>query len=515
VATQVLKKNSATNYDTVWSDNDTLQSTQTFSGTNGMVGALKLKPANGSVGGFPGAGIYVDDGRYNGTTYNIGYKCIDLMTGAWSTNGPINAGAYACVLLAGQLNRITAGVNYSAIVAGNNNELKGNSLNGIYNSAGSTVYGGAGNTIMGTDTSYTSGDYNFVAGGRFHAIDHSRCTVFGEYVVTNEAGAIYFGQTDGSFSQHFRNVTFKVGGAKRSLWIGHAVNLASGAGIDGQVGAAENTLWLQTTYRTYESNAFGIRAAPDMTTKVRQIMPTAAPIAGDRMRVGSVALTSGVNEVSMVWQGSQVVTAAAGSALTVDFLTGRSQKITLTANCTLTFSNAVAGERYDIVIVQDTTPRTITWPASVKWPGGAAIPLTPSSGGIDVISLLYDGTNFYATYIPWEYTNASLTVGAVSGSWTTTRAVGTYYRNSAGHHRLRFNIEGSFAASQGGATYTISGVTFLTAAPQAFCGAGGSGYYVGRTVVTSNQLTQTVGTSATAYQLWGDVELDSKPTWVP
>lgn len=85
-----------------------------------------------------------------------------------------------------------------------------------------------------------------------------------------------------------------------------------------------------------------------------------------------------------------------GTSKTIDWSTARTQKLTLTDNCTLSFSNPTAGDTYSLIIHQDGTGgRTITWPASVKWPGGTAPTLSSGASEIDIVELIYDGTNYY------------------------------------------------------------------------------------------------------------------------
>ena len=83
---------------------------------------------------------------------------------------------------------------------------------------------------------------------------------------------------------------------------------------------------------------------------------------------------------------------------TVDWDNGNNQSMTLgVATTTLTLSNPIAGANYSIKIIQDavTGSRTVTWPANIKWPGGFTPILSTGVGEIDVISLTYDGTDYY------------------------------------------------------------------------------------------------------------------------
>jgi len=84
-----------------------------------------------------------------------------------------------------------------------------------------------------------------------------------------------------------------------------------------------------------------------------------------------------------------------GTAKTINWSNGNVQKLTLnSASCTLTLSNPKNGGRYLLVLVQDGTGnRQITWPGTVKWPGGSA-PALSGANKVDVISLVYDGTYY-------------------------------------------------------------------------------------------------------------------------
>lgn len=71
--------------------------------------------------------------------------------------------------------------------------------------------------------------------------------------------------------------------------------------------------------------------------------------------------------------------------------TAAMSRITLTANCTLTFPTATAGNSFLLTLVQDGTgSRTVTWPASVRWPGGVAPTLTTTASKIDRFTFICD-----------------------------------------------------------------------------------------------------------------------------
>jgi len=87
---------------------------------------------------------------------------------------------------------------------------------------------------------------------------------------------------------------------------------------------------------------------------------------------------------------------------TIDFNTGNMQQLDLvsaTGDVTLTLSNGAAGASYIILIRQRATPRNLIWPASVKWAGGATPVITAAANTIDIVSLIYDSTDYFASIV--------------------------------------------------------------------------------------------------------------------
>ena len=84
-----------------------------------------------------------------------------------------------------------------------------------------------------------------------------------------------------------------------------------------------------------------------------------------------------------------------GAAANVDWTAGQKQAITLTDNCTLTFTDPPGGGNFILVLEQDATGgRTVVWPASVQWQGGVAPTLTNGANAIDVVSFYKRATTY-------------------------------------------------------------------------------------------------------------------------
>lgn len=81
---------------------------------------------------------------------------------------------------------------------------------------------------------------------------------------------------------------------------------------------------------------------------------------------------------------------ASGTAKTIDFSNGQKQKVTFTADCTLTLAFPSGVGNYVLRGIGDGTTRTLTWPASSKYANGVA-PLAPLTSGTSIYTIYYDG----------------------------------------------------------------------------------------------------------------------------
>jgi hypothetical protein len=89
-----------------------------------------------------------------------------------------------------------------------------------------------------------------------------------------------------------------------------------------------------------------------------------------------------------------------GTSKTIDWSNGQKQSVTMTASCTFTFGAPAGPSNLVLRCVQDATGgRVATWPSTVYAPGGKTSGLILSTGAnqIDLVSMYYNGTNYYAT----------------------------------------------------------------------------------------------------------------------
>ena len=137
---------------------------------------------------------------------------------------------------------------------------------------------------------------------------------------------------------------------------------------------------------------------------------TAATMAGPSGTIvgttDSQTLTNKTVEAATFTNGytEEVATANTSTAYTIDLANGSIQKLTLTGNCTYTFPTATAGKSFVLYQLQDGTgSRTVSWPASVKWPSGTAPTLTSTASKADIFAFTADGTNWLGRTIGQAY----------------------------------------------------------------------------------------------------------------
>jgi len=95
------------------------------------------------------------------------------------------------------------------------------------------------------------------------------------------------------------------------------------------------------------------------------------------------------------------------ASVTIDLTNGNVFTLTADQNTTFVFSNpSPTGKScaFTLVWTQDSSDRTITWPASVDWAGGSAPDVTSGSGKIDVYTFftLDEGTIWYGFQVGAE-----------------------------------------------------------------------------------------------------------------
>lgn len=83
-----------------------------------------------------------------------------------------------------------------------------------------------------------------------------------------------------------------------------------------------------------------------------------------------------------------------GTTKAVNLDNGNLQSITITGAVAITQTTPTHPGKYTLVVTQDGTGHVYSL-SGIKFPGGAAPTYSTAANKIDVISIIYDGTNYY------------------------------------------------------------------------------------------------------------------------
>jgi hypothetical protein len=143
--------------------------------------------------------------------------------------------------------------------------------------------------------------------------------------------------------------------------------------------------------QTASDNSIKLATTAFVTTAVNTTVKTT----GDQTIAGKKTFSNDIKAKRYELTAPSAITAASNT--TLDLSSGNVLTVNLGANIsTLTITNAVVGT-YLIKFVQDATgSRTVTFPTAWKWAGGTAPTITATANKIDIVTLIYDGTTYYA-----------------------------------------------------------------------------------------------------------------------
>lgn len=157
-----------------------------------------------------------------------------------------------------------------------------------------------------------------------------------------------------------------------------------------------------TANRALISDANGIPVhATTTATEIGYVSGVSSAIQtqlGTKAPTASPAFTTQVTFGNYHLEPSEVDDGNSGTADTIDWSAGSAHKSTLTGNVTYTFSNPVTGGSYVLRVLTGAGSFAVTWPGTVKWPGGVAPTITVTAARMDLFNFYWDGTNYYGSF---------------------------------------------------------------------------------------------------------------------
>jgi hypothetical protein len=324
-------------------------------------------------------------GYYN---LGIGYEALKDNTSGWG-----NTAIGGRALYKNKANTHITAIGYLAMYfaddqAGGVNT--GNTAIGYESLKGSVVAGnntGKYNTAIGSSTLSvnTTGWGNSIIGnksGNANTTGHNNTAVGYFSFKSNTTG--------------LRNAAFGANALEDNTF--GSYNTAIGQGAGGAITTGSGNVLLgysAGSALTTESNKLYIANSSTATPLIGGDFSTdQVTINGDLTTTGDLTIgeTAGYDTIT-----ANTITA---EAVTIDWRKSNIQTLALSDTVTVTFT---APPNYchltlKIVHANNTTVFPITWPATVKWAGGTAVTPTATANAVDIVSFLYDGTNYYGMF---------------------------------------------------------------------------------------------------------------------
>lgn len=286
------------------------------------------------------------------------------LTTALSTTG-VGAGSYGSataipILTIDTKGRITAASTASLSSSISPSVLSGGSRGGMLIANASNQYAASNPSVLGQVPRYNGSDTVW-------SLDGSAFTGLNATNLATGTVGVAVGGTGNTSTP-----------ANGQLWIGNGTATPSLATLTGTAN--------QVTV---------VNAAGSITLSTPQALATASTPQFARIGAGTGADATAAVYAFGPLKHRIVANGSVGATLTLNLDQGDWQTLTLTANCTFTFSAPVAGTVYRLMLTQDGVgSHTVTWP-TIRWAGGAAPTLTITAGKTDIITCLYDGTSYF------------------------------------------------------------------------------------------------------------------------
>lgn len=364
-----------------------------FTGTttglaSGVSGAIQF--SNGSAFASDAANLFWDDTNNRlGVGTNAPTRQVELVGSVASPAylalryGTATGGGPVLALDAG-----SAGLNYLIISTTSSNGSVGANGLGIFDGTDYRFVIKGGNVGIG-ETTPTS---------RLHIKGSGSTSATTSLLVQNSAGTEYFrikddGQTNfnstinaisvvATNNINFQNILFS-----NNFWSQPDGGTRIGGGTAAPVASA--ILQVDSTTKGF--------LPPRMTTTQKNAI--ASPASGLQVFDSTMNATCEYNGTGwrVVSAGAQSVSVT-GALQGISFANGNVANIDMQSSTTFSFTNATIGT-YILKITQGGAGGYVAfWPANVYWSGGTAPVLTGPIGKTDIITLVYDGTNYYGNY---------------------------------------------------------------------------------------------------------------------
>lgn len=156
-----------------------------------------------------------------------------------------------------------------------------------------------------------------------------------------------------------------------------------------------------TFYPSLTSATTGSVAGLTVSSTKLTYVPSTGTLTATALAASSISSTGDISAdgtaSSTVYSfGTEYSNGNSGTSATIDWNNGQKQTITMTGNCTFTFTAPPGVGSFLLRLVQDATGnRTANWPASVHWSDNIKPTLTTAGNRVDIVTFYYNGSIYY------------------------------------------------------------------------------------------------------------------------
>ena len=167
--------------------------------------------------------------------------------------------------------------------------------------------------------------------------------------------------------------------------------VGNGSGLTGAGSTVADITTNATYYPLFTQTTSGTVTASGVSTNILRFNPT-----------------TGLSAVLSNYSDKINALGNTGTSATINLANGNFVTATLTGNCQFTFTTGIGtgSQSFTLFLTNDATPsRSITWPVTVKWPGGSTPVRTETANRTDVYSFFTfdNGVNWYGTLSIYNY----------------------------------------------------------------------------------------------------------------
>jgi hypothetical protein len=349
-------------------------------------------------------GVETSPASLSGATNNL---CIGIGAGVSLTTGDYNIcigensgsiidSTQGCIFIGYNAGRKTTGNANTAIGWNSMYNLSGIGGNGVSNTtvgsySGFSLSSGNQNVLIGDNSGYyiNSGNGNVFIGYQSGETSNVSNKLYIEN--SNSQTPLIYGEFDNDLLTFNANVTIPDGKVLRF-----------GTGLDGQIYSSSDDLYISNI--TSDKDIIFRGNDGGSNTDIMILDVSAGQLSGMQKAVSGVMTNAVAGTDYLAPTGIKVASFTiydagnSGSAKTIDWANGNTQKVTMTDNCTFTFSNPVAGSTYKLYLIQDAGgTNTHTWTGgglSITWNANTQPTWITTGDAVNIAIFDYDGTTY-------------------------------------------------------------------------------------------------------------------------